>query len=60
MMRTTKQNFILHAALMWTINDFLTYGMLSGWMTAGKLACPHCMSYNKAFTPRNGHKNLLV
>ena len=25
-----KQNFILHVALMWTINDFPAYGMLSG------------------------------
>ncbi|XP_060183236.1 uncharacterized protein LOC132613209 [Lycium barbarum] len=31
-----KQNFNLRAALMWTINDFPVYGMLSGWMTAGK------------------------
>jgi len=28
---------------MWTINDFPTYGMLSGWGTHGRLACPHCM-----------------
>ncbi|XP_060210859.1 uncharacterized protein LOC132637848 [Lycium barbarum] len=31
-----KQNFNLRATLMWTINDFSAYGMLSGWMTAGK------------------------
>ena len=35
-----KQNFMMKATLMWTINDFPTYGMLSGWSTAGKLACP--------------------
>jgi hypothetical protein len=35
---------------MWTINDFLAYGMVSGWSTYGKLACPHCMENNKAFT----------
>ncbi|WMV07144.1 hypothetical protein MTR67_000529 [Solanum verrucosum] len=33
----------MRASLMWTINDFLAYGMLSGWMTVGKLACPYCM-----------------
>ncbi|WVZ23067.1 hypothetical protein V8G54_001611 [Vigna mungo] len=44
-----KQNFILRAMLMWTINDFPAYGMLSGWSTHGKLACPHCMEHGKAF-----------
>jgi len=45
-----KQNFLIRAALMWTINDFPAYGMLSGWSTHGKLACPYCMENNKAFT----------
>lgn len=35
-----KQNFHLRAALLWTINDFPAYGMLSGWSIKGKLACP--------------------
>ena len=26
----SKSTFQMHAALMWTINDFSTYGMLSG------------------------------
>ena len=38
---------------MWTINDFPAYGMLSGWSTHGKLACPYCMENNKAFTVYN-------
>ncbi|XP_019240549.1 PREDICTED: uncharacterized protein LOC109220542 [Nicotiana attenuata] len=54
---STKQNFRLHAALMWTINDFSAYGMLSGWSTAGKLACPCCMEDTKAFTLKCGGKN---
>ncbi|CAN0886073.1 hypothetical protein LINGRAHAP2_LOCUS15271 [Linum grandiflorum] len=37
-----RQNFQLHAALMWTINDFPAYGNLSGWSTKGRLACPIC------------------
>jgi hypothetical protein len=41
---------------MWTINDFPTYGMLSGWSMHGKLACPYCMENNKAFTLTNGGK----
>ncbi|GAU27327.1 hypothetical protein TSUD_05530 [Trifolium subterraneum] len=44
-----KENFTMRAALMWTINDFPAYGMLSGWSTHGKLACPHCMKHTKAF-----------
>ncbi|GAU18184.1 hypothetical protein TSUD_248850 [Trifolium subterraneum] len=28
-----KENFTMRAALMWTINDFPAYGMLSGWST---------------------------
>ena len=51
-----KQNFLMRATLMWTINDFPTYGMLSGWSTHGKLACPYCMENNKAFTLANGGK----
>jgi hypothetical protein len=54
---STKQNFIMKACLMWTINDFPAYGMLSGWGTQGKLACPHCMKHTKAFTLKAGGKN---
>ncbi|XP_059295599.1 uncharacterized protein LOC132048937 [Lycium ferocissimum] len=54
---STKQNFNMRAALMWTINDFPAYGMLSGWMTAGKLACPCCMENTKSFTLKHGGKN---
>jgi len=41
---------------MWTINDFPAYGMLFGWSTHEKLACPYCMENNKAFTLANGGK----
>ncbi|KAK2429708.1 hypothetical protein QL285_028127 [Trifolium repens] len=51
-----KQNFTMRAALMWTINDFPAYGMLSGWGTHGKMACPYCMEHTKAFTLKNGGK----
>jgi len=51
-----KENFVMRACLMWTINDFPAYGMLSGWGTKGKLACPHCMEDTKAFTLRHGGK----
>lgn len=51
-----KQNFLMKAALMWTINDFPAYGMLSGWMTRGKLACPICMEHSKAFSLAHSRK----
>jgi ABC-type iron transport system FetAB permease component len=51
-----KQNFVMRAALMWTINDFPAYGMVSSWSTNGKLACPYCMENNKAFTLTNRGK----
>jgi len=52
-----KQNFLMRAALMWTINDFPAYGMLSGWSTHGILACPHCMEHTKTFTLNYGRKS---
>jgi len=35
----TRKNIKLCAILLWTINDFPTYAMLSGWSTKGKFAC---------------------
>ncbi|XP_059281257.1 uncharacterized protein LOC132034945 [Lycium ferocissimum] len=54
---STKSNFIWRASLMWTVNDFPAYGILPGWMTAGKLAYPHCMENSKAFTLKHDRKN---
>ena len=34
---------------MWTISDFPAYSMLSGWSTAGRLACPYCMEDSESF-----------
>lgn len=51
-----QQNFVMKACLLWTINDFPAYGMLSGWMTMGRLACPICMESTKAFTLQHSHK----
>ncbi|GKG12283.1 transposon, En/Spm-like protein [Tanacetum coccineum] len=46
----------MRAALLWTINDFPAYGMVSGWSTHGKLSCPYCMENTKAFTLKHGGK----
>ncbi|XP_026416083.1 uncharacterized protein LOC113311461 [Papaver somniferum] len=37
-----KENFRMHASLLWTINDFPAYAKMSGWSTQGYLACPVC------------------
>ena len=34
---------------MWTISDLPAYSMLSGWSTAGRLACPYCMEDSDSF-----------
>lgn len=51
-----EQNFNMRVALMWTISDFPAFGMLSGWSTHGKLACPYCMGENKAIRLKHGKK----
>ncbi|XP_049374826.1 uncharacterized protein LOC125839892 [Solanum verrucosum] len=53
---SSKNNFQMQVALMWTISDFPAYSMLSGWSTAGKLACPYCMKDSDAFSLSNGRK----
>ena len=39
----SNQSFTMKAAVLCTISDFPTYGMLSGWSTYGYKACQHCM-----------------
>ncbi|XP_027156247.1 uncharacterized protein LOC113757030 [Coffea eugenioides] len=43
-----KENFQLHAALLWTISDFPGYAMLSRWSTKGEYACPVCHKFTHA------------
>ena len=43
-----RQNFVMRAALMWTVNDFPALRMLSGWSTHGVVSCPVCMEKLKA------------
>ena len=53
---SSKQNFQMQAALMWTISDFPIYSMLSGWSTTEKLACPYYMENFDAFSLSRGGK----
>ncbi|KAL0367134.1 UNVERIFIED_CONTAM: hypothetical protein Sradi_3603500 [Sesamum radiatum] len=48
--------FTMHAALMWTVNDLSTYGMVSRWSTAGVMVCLVCMEDIHAFYLQNGRK----
>lgn len=50
-----KNNFQMHAALLWTISDFPAYSMFSGWSRAGKFVGPHCFDDTESFRlPFNG------
>ncbi|XP_039118067.1 uncharacterized protein LOC120253954 isoform X2 [Dioscorea cayenensis subsp. rotundata] len=51
-----SEYFRMKAALLWTINDFPAYGMLSGWSTAGVFGCPICMESSNAFHLQHGRK----
>ena len=44
-----KQNFQMRAVLLWTINDFPAYSMLSGWRTMGQKTCPYYGEDSDAF-----------
>ncbi|KAH7862298.1 hypothetical protein Vadar_002621 [Vaccinium darrowii] len=39
---SSGQTFTMRACVLWTINDFPAYGIMSGWSTKGYLACPIC------------------
>jgi hypothetical protein len=51
-----KHNFLMRTTLMWNINDFLAYRIVSCWSTHEKLTCSYCMENNKAFTLTNEGK----
>jgi len=57
---STKQNSFMKTTLIWTIYNFSTYEMVSGWSTHEKLACPYCMENNKVFTLTNGSKTSFL
>ncbi|KAK4389917.1 hypothetical protein Sango_2328700 [Sesamum angolense] len=44
----------MRAALMWTVNDLPTYGMMSGWSTASVMGCPIYMDDTRAFHLQHG------
>lgn len=56
----TQRHFQLRAALMWTINDFPAYAMLSGWSTKGYLACPCCLRDTRSMRLPHGGKECYM
>jgi hypothetical protein len=55
-----KHNFQLHAAVLWTINDFPAYAMMSGWSTKAALACPCCNKETSSKWLKYGHKHCYI
>ena len=51
-----NKTFKMKAALMWTVNDFLAYGMLSGWSTHRALSCPICQDQIQGSYLKHGRK----
>lgn len=46
--------------VVWTINDFPTYGNLSGWSIKGFLACPTCNKETSYMWLKNGRKTCYM
>ena len=55
-----RKDFDLHAILLWTINDFPAYAMLSGWSTKGKFACPYCHTETNYLWLKHGKKHCYM
>ena len=54
-----KQKFTLRAAYLWSIHDFLAYGIFAGWSVYGTLTCPIC-GFNTRCSSGVWWKDLLL
>ncbi|XP_042404102.1 uncharacterized protein LOC121993927 [Zingiber officinale] len=52
----TNDIFLMHSAVLWTINDYPAYALMSGWSTKGYKACPTCNEE----TPSKGIRNKIA
>lgn len=57
---SSRKEFHLRAALLWTINDFPALAYLSGWSTGGTYACPSCGPATKSFRLKHGKKSCYM
>jgi hypothetical protein len=55
-----KNNFVMRAQLMWTINDFPAYADLSGWPNKGEYACPCYMHSIRSKRLKHGKKHCYM
>ncbi|KAL3813102.1 hypothetical protein ACJIZ3_014370 [Penstemon smallii] len=53
---SSKENFQMRAALLWTISDFPGLAAISGWSTKGEYACPVCYKFTNSKWLDNSHK----
>ena len=51
-----KQKFNLRVAYLWSVHDFMAYGIFAGWSCHGRLTCPICGSDTDCFRLANGGK----
>ncbi|KAL0451415.1 UNVERIFIED_CONTAM: hypothetical protein Slati_1119600 [Sesamum latifolium] len=56
----TDNEFIMRAALMWTVNDLPAYGMASGWSTAGLMGCSVCMDDTRTFHLQHSRRHAIL
>ncbi|XP_012845366.1 PREDICTED: uncharacterized protein LOC105965370 [Erythranthe guttata] len=53
---SSKENFQMRAAILWTISDFPGLAAVSGWSTKGEYACPVCYKFTNSKWLYNSHK----
>jgi hypothetical protein len=51
-----KQKFTLRAAYLWSVHDYLAYGIFAGWSVHGTLSCPICNADTRCFRLEFGGK----
>ena len=55
-----QESFTLRVVLLWTINDFLAYGNLSGCAVKGYYACPICGEETNSCRLKHSKKNVYM
>ena len=51
-----KQKFNLRVAYLFSVHDFMAYGIFSGWSVHGRLTCPYCAKDTDCFRLSAGGK----
>jgi hypothetical protein len=51
-----KCRFNLRVDYLWSIHDYLAYGIFTDWFVHGRLSCPICMDDSDAFKLQHGKK----